>query len=66
MCVLEAKDGEHVLETIKFLGDLTHEFEPGTTGDSFVCIGRKSYPARLVKSNGEIDHILKAKGFTFN
>lgn len=59
-------DGEHVPEMRKFLDDLTDEFEEGTTGDSFMCAGPKSYALQLVKSNGAIDHILKAKGLPLN
>ena len=65
-CVFVAKEGEHVPETGRFLGDLTDEFEAGSTGDSFVCTGPKSYAVRVIKSNGDVSHILKAKGLTLN
>ena len=65
-CVFVAKDGEEVPETGRFLGDLTDEIGAGITADSFVCTGAKSYAVRLIKRDGSIDHILKAKGLTLS
>lgn len=65
-CVFVAKEGESVPEVGRFLGNLTNELEEGTTGDRSVCTGLKSHAVHLVKSVGEVDHILKAKGLILN
>src|SRR5678815_3803058 len=64
--IFVTRAGEDDPATGKFLGDLTDEIGSGVQADAFVCTGPKSYAVRLLKQDGSIDHILKAKGLTLN